>query len=110
MRIRVSLLLSVLCVLMMSAPAWARNLSSQFTFSHLTKIANSQLKPGQYRFIADESTGQVKVLRKGKVVAHVQGQWVNLKKKSEYSEVMSTRHEIQEVLFAGQARGIKFRA
>jgi hypothetical protein len=108
MRSRAFYFVSVLCLLAISAPAWARDLSSKFEFDHLTKIADTNLKPGTYRFVSNESTGETNVLRNGKVIAHVKGQWVSLKDKSEYSEVLSTRHDIQEVRFAGRNRALKF--
>ncbi|HVB98688.1 MAG TPA: hypothetical protein VNJ12_05060 [Candidatus Dormibacteraeota bacterium] len=108
MRIRMPFFLCLLCALAMSAPAWAKDLSTHFEFDQLTRIGSTQLKPGQYRFIADESTGQLRVMRNGKIVVEVKGQWIDLKDKSEYSEVMSTRNDIQEVLFAGKMKAIKF--
>lgn len=108
MRIRTSLFVAVLCMLALSSPAWAKNLSFHTRFNHLTKIATASLKPGQYRLVADESTGRMNVVRYGKVVAQVKGQWVNLKKKSQYSEVMSNRYHVQEVRFAGHSRALKF--
>ena len=110
MRIRASLLLCVLCSLAMSAPAWAKVLSNRFEFDQATAISGNHLKAGKYRFLANESTGLVKVMRNGKLVAKVKGQWVNLKDKSQYNEVMSKRNNIQEVRFAGKTRAIKFPA
>ncbi len=108
MRIRTSLLFSVLCALALSAPAWAKDLSTSFEFDQATVIAGTHLKAGQYRFVVSESTGQMKVLRGGRIVAQVKGQWVDLKDKSQYNEVMSNHNDIQEVRFQGKNRAIKF--
>jgi hypothetical protein len=107
-RSRAFYFVSVLCLLAISAPSWAKYLSSKFEFAHLTKIAGTNLKPGTYRFVANVSTGETNVLRNGKVVVHVKGQWVDLKEKSTYNEVLSTGHDIQEVRFAGRNRTLKF--
>lgn len=108
MRVRVSLLSAVLFALALSAPAWAKDVSSRFQFDHTTVIAGAHLKAGKYRFLADESTGQIKVLHRGKVIAHVKGRWVDLQGKSQYNEVMSNHNDIQEIRFAGKNRAIKF--
>lgn len=103
-------LLFALCALVISTPAWAKDLSTKAQFTGSREIANTQLKPGQYRFVANESTGQVNVLRDGKLVARIKGQWVHLKNKSQYSAVESNRNQIQELLFSGQRQAIKFPA
>ena len=110
MRTRAYFLLFAFCAMLISAPAWARDLSTNAQFASPNKIANINLKPGQYRFVANESTGGVKVLRQGKLVARVKGKWVNLTSKSPYAAVESTRNNIQEILFSGQKRAIKFPA
>ena len=54
MRFRVSFLITAACLLALSAPAWARRLSTKIEIDHATKIASAQLKPGNYRLVADE--------------------------------------------------------
>lgn len=110
MRTRTYFLLIGLCTLLMSAPAWAKVVSTNTQIASPSKIANIKLKPGQYRFIANESTGKVKVLHNGKLVARVKGKWVNLKTKSPYTAVESNRNQIQELLFSGKNRALKFPA
>ena len=110
MRTRAYFLLLGLSALLISAPAWARDLSADTQLSSPNTIANIKLKPGEYRFIANESTGRVKVLRHGKLIARVKGKWVNLKTKSPYTAVESNRKEIQELLFSGKNRAIRFTA
>jgi hypothetical protein len=108
MRLRVSFLITAACLLTLSAPAWARRLSTKIEIDHTTRIASAQLKPGNYRLVADEGTGQVKVLRNGRLVAQVEGKWVSLNRKSEYSEMLTENHKVQEVRFAGKKKAIKF--
>lgn len=110
MRIRVSLSLlgAAACVMAVSAPVWAKQLSTNLDVTEPTKIATAELKPGQYKLVANESTGQVQVVRDGKVVAQVKGQWVKTNKKTEYSEILSNNNIVQEVLFGGKDQAIKF--
>jgi hypothetical protein len=110
MRLRASFLVTAACLLALSAPAWARRLSSNFDISHATRIVSVQLKPGHYHVVADESTGQVKVLRNDRLVAQVKGKWVTLERKPEYSEMLTDNHDIQEFLFAGKKKAIKFKS
>lgn len=110
MRFRVSSLLVLACLFGLSAPVWASNLSMRTWFAHKTKVANVWLKPGQYRFVANTSTGQVQVESRGsgRVVARVKGDWVNLAKKSSYTEVVSTNHVVQEIRFGGKKKAVQF--
>ena len=110
MRFRVSLLLLAASMVAFAAPVWASNLSTHVQIDHVTKLLNVQLKPGKYRLVANETNGQVKVEHRYKVIARVKGQWVNLKKKSHYSEVLMDNHDIQEVRFAGKKKAVKFAA
>ena len=107
MRLRVSSLSILCCFLAMSAPAWAKTLSTHIDIDHVTKLANLDLKPGRYRLVADEANGQLKVFRDGKLVGEAKGEWVKLNRKSEYSEILMTRHVIQEVRFSGKNEAVK---
>lgn len=108
MRIRVSLFAAAVCVVAVSAPVWAKQLSTRLDLTHSTKLASAMLKPGQYRIEANESTGQVKVLKNYKVIAQVKGQWITTPKKAQYNEVLMNHNDIQEVTFAGKDKELKF--
>ena len=109
MRVRVSaLLLSVACLFALSASVWASNLSIDITLVQPTKIQNVNLKPGDYRLVADESNGKVKIESHHQVVASVNGKWVTLPKEASESEVLTNNNTIQEVTFAGKNRVLKF--
>lgn len=108
MRLRVSaLLLSVACLFVLSAPVWASNVSIDITLVSQTKIQNVNLKPGDYRLVVDESTGEVKIESHYKVVARVNGKWVTLPKEATESEVLTDNNTILEVTFAGKNRALK---
>lgn len=108
MRLRVSLLVSLACLFAMASPALAKTLSTHIQLNHETKLLNLELKPGHYRLIANTTNDQVKVMRNYKLVGRVKGRWVRLKRKSFYSEILMTHHDIQEVRFAGKKRAVKF--
>lgn len=108
MRLRVSLLVMAACLFAMAAPALAKTLSTSIDLDHETKLLNLELKPGNYRLVANEATGQVKVLRNYNVVGKVDGKWIKLNKKSQYSEILMTHHDIQEVRFSGKKMAVKF--
>lgn len=108
MRLRVSFLLVLACMLGMSTAVWARTISANLEVSQSTKLMNVELKPGQYRLVANESTGEVQVVCQHKVVAKVKGQWVKLSQKAEYTAVLTTDHSIKEINFAGKDKAIKF--
>lgn len=110
MRLRVSFFLVAISLLGLSVPVWASSFSTKMEFDHACKILNVKLKPGAYRFVANPSTSMVKVERSkdDSIVARVKGQWVKLGKKSQYSEVLMNRRDIQEIRFGGKKRAIKF--
>ena len=110
MRLRASLFVSLICVFAMSVPALAKTLSTHIELDHQTKLLNLDLKPGHYRLVINEANGKVKVMRDYKVVGWVKGDWVKLKRKSRYSEILMTHHDIQEVRFAGKKQAVKFAA
>jgi hypothetical protein len=108
MRIRVPFLLSMICLLGLSMPVWAGTFSIRTTINQPTKLVNIELKPGQYRFVADESSGEVKVEHHYKVIATVKGQWVKLDKAADYTAVLMNNHTITGIDFAGKNKAIKF--
>ncbi|MDE3135378.1 MAG: hypothetical protein KGL59_02285 [Acidobacteriota bacterium] len=108
MRLRVSLLVSLACLFAMAAPALAKTLSTHVDLYHQSKILKLELKPGRYRFVANEASGQVKVIRNYKVIGTVKGRWVKLNKKSYYSEIVSSHNDIQEIYFSGKKEAVKF--
>lgn len=110
MRIRVSLLLAALCLFGISAPVWAGTIATHVDILHAAKVLNVKLKPGNYRFLANQSTGQVKIEHHYKLVARVKGKWVKIHNKPQYNEVLLTNHKIQEIRFAGKIKALKFSA
>lgn len=108
MSLRMSWLLVAICLLGLSAPALARNLSAKMWVGEATKVANVQLRAGEYRFVANPTTGEVNVENDyGKVVANVKGDVVKLPEKAQQNQLIINGGEVQEIQFAGQKEAIK---
>lgn len=108
MRFRPSFFAAVCCMFALSTPVWASQLSASIYLGHSTRVGTNELKPGNYHMSANESSGQVKWMRNDRLVAQVKGKWVTLNKKSQYTEMLSNNHVVQEVRFAGKRMAIKF--
>lgn len=108
MRVRVSSLVALVCLFGLSIPVMAKTLAAKMVVNQNTKLVNVELKPGQYRFLADTATGEVKVERNYKVVAKVKGQWVKLPQEADYTEVLTNNHSVTEIQFAGRDKALKF--
>ena len=108
MRLRVSAFVALACLFAMTAPALAKTLSAPVDLSQTTKLLNLELKPGHYLLVANTESGQVEVIQGRKVVGQVKGQLVNLKSKSDYSEVLIDNNTIEEIHFAGKKQAVRF--
>jgi hypothetical protein len=108
MRLRVYVCVALACLFAMTAPALAKTLSAPVDLNQTTKLLNLELKPGHYVLVANMESGQVDVIQGHKVVGHVKGQLVNLKSKSNYSEVVIDSNTIEEIDFAGKAEAVRF--
>jgi len=101
MRLRVKQCVAVLAVLAFSMPVWARTFKQQMNADKETNIGGTTLKPGSYELSADSSKTQLQILSNGKVVATIQGQWVKLPSKPQYSTVVSDGTKVTQVKFSG---------
>jgi hypothetical protein len=101
MAIRVKHCIAVLAVLTLTLPVWARTYKETINPEKDTMIGGTQLKAGSYDLSADPSKKELQVLVNGKVMATVQGQWVKLPAKPQYSTVVSDGNKITQVQFSG---------
>jgi hypothetical protein len=101
MRRRVIQCAAVLAVLAMTVPAWARTYKEELTADKDTNIGGTMLKAGSYELSADSGKTQLEILVNGKVMATVQGQWVKLPSKPQYSTVVSDGNKVTQVQFSG---------
>lgn len=110
MRLRAQHYFSFLAAaVLMAVPVWAHTDSVHVQVDHTVTIAGTQLNPGDYDLRVQESGTQVSVLKDGNVIAQVPCTWIQLSKKSEYSQVQFSENEITEVDFQGKTEAIQFK-
>jgi len=73
--------------------------------SHM--LAGTELKAGSYQIIADES--KVTVMKKGKVVAEANAQWMDGQGKALDTTVVTEGNNIREIHFGGKSRYVLIR-
>jgi len=88
-------------VLALTIPVWARTFKQTLVLSTNKTIGNAQLKPGSYEFTADDTKMELNILRNGKIIATVQGQWVKTPQKTQASGLDSVQDKITQVRFHG---------
>ena len=101
MRLRVKQCVAVLAVLAFSLPVWARTYKEDLMADKDTMIGSTQLKAGAYQLSADTTKKELQIWVNGKVMATVQGDWVKLPSKPQYSTVVSDGNKITQVQFSG---------
>jgi len=101
MLLRVKHCVAVLAVLTLTLPVWARTYKETINPEKDTMIGGTQLKAGSYDLAADPAKKELQILENGKVMATVEGQWVKLPQKPQYSTVVSDGNKITQVQFSG---------
>jgi hypothetical protein len=101
MAIRVRRCVAALALLALTVPAWARTYKETLSTDKDTTIGNMQLKAGSYDLSADSDKKDLQIWESGKIMGTVQGEWVKLPKKPQYSTVISDGNKITEVQFSG---------
>ncbi len=101
MSLRVKHCIAVLTVLTMTLPVWARTYKETITPEKDTMIGSTPLKAGTYDLSADSAKKELQILVNGKVMATVQGDWVKLPAKPQFSTVVSDGNKITQVQFSG---------
>ena len=111
MDLRTKTSLTVVAVLALSLPIWARTDSAQLVIDHPVTIGTQQLEPGTYNIKANDGENQVSIVRadSGKTIASVPCEWVQLAQKPRETEVLFNADRVVEIDFAGQTKGVAFR-
>lgn len=111
MRISVGGLITGLAIFAMAAPIWARPRTdtAQFDVTEPTTVAGTELRPGTYELRAEENSNQLRVVRNGKVIAEVPIAWVQLPKKSEYTQVVTKNNQVEEIDFHGKTEAVQLK-
>jgi hypothetical protein len=102
--------LAAVVALAVAVPVWAHTDSVPISFNQKMDVAGTTLQPGSYEFRVTPSNPEVEIVntKDHKVVATVQGKWVNLNSKSQYTQVLSDRNQVQEIDLSGQVEAIRF--
>jgi len=101
MRIRVKHYLAGLAVLVLTMPVRARTFKQSLAFEKNKTIGSQELKAGSYGLMADDARNELAILKNGKVVATIQGHWVKLPQKAQFSTYLSDSDKITQVQFGG---------
>jgi hypothetical protein len=108
MGLRVKHYLAALAVLTMTVPVWAHTYKETLTTDKNMTIGGTQLKAGSsYELTADDAKKEATIVQNGKVVATVQGQWVKLPRKPQYSTYLSNGDKITEIQFSGNGQAFQ---
>ncbi|MGA8101224.1 MAG: hypothetical protein WB869_03665 [Candidatus Acidiferrales bacterium] len=108
MRFRPLQCLSILAILAIATPIWARAKSVDLNLTDSATIGTTQLQPGDYQLRVEEGANQVTVVQHDKVIAEVPCHWVQLQSKPRSTEVNSSSNRITEVDFAGDIQAVQF--
>jgi hypothetical protein len=71
-------------------------------------IGTTQVQPGQYTLRAEEGKPELQVVQRGKVIATIPGQWVQLPAKAQGSEIETSTNKVTQVKFAGRPSALQF--
>jgi tetratricopeptide (TPR) repeat protein len=102
--------LAPLAILTLTMPVWAHKYKTSLSFDKDTTIKGTQLRPGSYQLAADDTKKGLNILRNGKVIATVQGQWVKLPQKPDYSSIVLDGADVTQVQFGGSGQAFRLRA
>jgi hypothetical protein len=108
MRFRLLQFLSILAVLAIATPIWARTKSVDLQLTDSATIGATQLQPGDYQLRVEEGANQLSVVRQGKIIAVVPCHWIQLQSKPKSSEIDTNSNRITEVHFEGDIQGAQF--
>jgi len=98
--------LAVLVVLALAVPVLAKPMRATIALGQNAKLAGTQLKPGSYTVIADET--KVVVKKGSKVVAEAPAKWAESKTKASGSSVILRGDEIAEIRIGGSTKYLVF--
>jgi hypothetical protein len=111
MDLRTKTSLTLVAVLALSLPIWARTDSAQLVIDHPVTIGTQQLEPGTYNIKANDGENEVNIVRadNGKTIASVPCEWVQLAQKPRETEVLFNADRVVEIDFGGKTKGVAFR-
>jgi len=111
MDLRTKTCLTVVAVLALSLPIWARTDSAQLVVDHPVTIGTQQLEAGTYDLKANDAQNQINVVRtdNGKTIATIPCEWVQLAQKARQTEVLFNADRVIEIDFSGKTKAVAIR-
>lgn len=111
MRIRFGEVIAGLAIFVMAAPVWARPRTdtAQLDVTDTITVAGTELQHGTYKLQAEENGNQLRISRDGKLIAEVPCQWVQLPKKADQTQVISTGNHVDEIDFHGKTQAVQLK-
>jgi hypothetical protein len=111
LRLRVGLMLAVVCAVTILASSGVRAdagssvISSTLAVLSPVKLGDTDVKPGTYTINADDS--KVTLIANGKTVATANVQWKDTSQKSKSTNLVSESGAIKEIHFNGKTRYVE---
>jgi hypothetical protein len=94
---------------LVALPLWAAHVdSTDWNPTQSMTIGTKQLQPGRYQLRAEEGKSELEVVQKGKVLATIPCQWVELPAKASNSQVLTDADKVAQVQFGGRTAAIQF--
>jgi len=105
---RKSIVTFSLALSLVAAPLWAAHTDyTDWDVSQTTTIGTMQVQPGQYQVKAEEGKTDFQVISKGKVVATIPCQWIQLPSKAENTQFVVDGDKVTQVKFSGRMAAIQ---
>ena len=101
-------LVAMLAVLALAISSEAMPTTESVTLHRPASLVGQHLDVGTYRLRIEGDTVTVRSSKNNKVVAEVQGQWVETEKKAPRSSVLLNGDQIMEFRFGGKKYVLKF--
>lgn len=109
MRVRAHHFLTLLAAaFVLSMPVWAHTDSVHLDLDHTVTISGTQLSPGHYDLKVQDSGNEVSVMQDGNLIAQVPCKWIQLPKRSDYSDIQFTNDKITGLDFNGKTEAVRF--
>ena len=109
MRLHMKKVFATVAFSLVALPIWAARVDTvDWETSQPMAVGTTQLKAGQYQLRAEEGKSELQVIQKGKVIATVPCQWVQLPAKAASSEVETDATKVTQIQFAGRTGALQF--
>ncbi len=109
MRLSTKKTLVTLAISFFAFPLWAAHIdTADWNADQAISIGGTQIKPGQYLLRAEEGKSELQVIQKGKIIATIPCQWIQLQSKPSNSQVQTDGGKVTQVQFGGRTSAVQF--